>query len=83
MTKDWQEKHMYLISILKAGNSYSVYNGDKLLISGTFEKYEKGRYFFKNNNELFKINLHKAIKPRIVENSHCDKTALCEVKNDG
>ena len=72
MKRDWQNKRDYLRSTLKTGVRYDIFSHNTHIINGIYEKYEKGRYFFKYGDSIYnKVNLHKLRGLKVVEDKSC------------
>ena len=68
MRREWQDKRDMYLNTLKMGVMYEISNCfGELVITGTYEKYEKGRYLFRNADGLFQVNLHKLKLPVGIE----------------
>ena len=68
MRREWQDKRDMYLNTLKSGASYEISNCfGELVIAGTYEKYEKGRYLFRKPDGLYRADLHKLKLPVGIE----------------
>ena len=64
MRRDWQDKRDIYLNTLKPGASYEICNCfGAVVIAGTYENYEKGRYLFRKPDGLYRVNLNKLKLP--------------------